>query len=865
MVRRLTILLALVALLQIGTGGTVSAAQQRDATLQLEALVEPPSAPFSAVPVQVTATSGRAARGVITIQSGRDGPPITYEIPVDLPASTPVSISVTVLSTYGGIDLSATLAIDGTDPVSERLQRFPSAMPGSIGVLGLEAPSVVSFSVGGREAAAMQLDDSIIVATGLRHVEVVAASPAALRDLGPAEQEIVLGWVGSGGSLVVAGASGSIDGLLPAEWQADGLPGAGSITYPGIDWQDGLRPTQSNAANLGGSSQSAGVLGRGFDGNYSPATDLVGDAGLRLPGIGLLLSLLGAYILIAGPVAYLLLRRFGRPTSAWGVLPAVALLFTAGAIFAGFSLRGDRSDAHATIIEVQPIGSTARSDVLYTATLRGDRTVVMPQGWNLIATGDNWGGGGSVPITVRPNRTSTELTLGLEAGGAALLAAAGPATGFDQAIVISDVRLDGSVITGSVKNNLAVDVHEVLAFAGRGVGEVGTVPAGTSAAFKVEFESQFDGQAGEFQFWPRPISRWDGRGANDETDISVVGSSSWASWRHNDGWNTFSSGSVGVVGWSDEIESVALGIAKGRTGLVARAQLPAATEPASREAATRHVVVSAADDGNGGFFEAQNFFGFQFSSLVDLTDGDPSDVALAIGENVAALEFWTESGWMAAALPVDGDVVILVPPEATQGTDMLVRTSVPEWTHPMQPGVAVVSAASAEATDAFAVTLRSGAPSFRSVQGSGEFGPFGPFGIPEPIPIRPAPIPRAEVAPSESDTGETLGVDQVLSVGAGAREVIGGQLGFDEYDIFRVAAEPGEAMTVGLETESDLSVQVLTPDGDIALNELAPEEVNRIQVTVRESGMYIIEVRASAQGRDAGDIGSYLLEVERAR
>lgn len=61
---------------------------------------------------------------------------------------------------------------------------------------------------------------------------------------------------------------------------------------------------------------------------------------LDLPSLRLLIPLLGAYILIIGPVNYFVLRRQRRLELAWVTIPVVTLLFSVGAYGLGFQLRG---------------------------------------------------------------------------------------------------------------------------------------------------------------------------------------------------------------------------------------------------------------------------------------------------------------------------------------------------------------------------------------------------------------------------------------------------------------------------------------------------------------------------------------------
>ena len=61
---------------------------------------------------------------------------------------------------------------------------------------------------------------------------------------------------------------------------------------------------------------------------------------LALPPVGGLFAILGLYILLVGPINYLVLRRLGHREWAWATIPALIAIFAIGAYGFGASLRG---------------------------------------------------------------------------------------------------------------------------------------------------------------------------------------------------------------------------------------------------------------------------------------------------------------------------------------------------------------------------------------------------------------------------------------------------------------------------------------------------------------------------------------------
>jgi hypothetical protein len=72
------------------------------------------------------------------------------------------------------------------------------------------------------------------------------------------------------------------------------------------------------------------------------------------PPVGLLGGLLVVYVLLVGVLSYLFLRAIGRRVLLWATVPAIAVLFTAGAYVVGFGSRG--SDYLLTEVQVNRLG-----------------------------------------------------------------------------------------------------------------------------------------------------------------------------------------------------------------------------------------------------------------------------------------------------------------------------------------------------------------------------------------------------------------------------------------------------------------------------------------------------------------------------
>ena len=67
-------------------------------------------------------------------------------------------------------------------------------------------------------------------------------------------------------------------------------------------------------------------------------------ASLALPPIGGLIAILGGYILLIGPLNYLILKRLDRRELAWLTMPALIVVFARRGLRLRIALRGNRRD-----------------------------------------------------------------------------------------------------------------------------------------------------------------------------------------------------------------------------------------------------------------------------------------------------------------------------------------------------------------------------------------------------------------------------------------------------------------------------------------------------------------------------------------
>ena len=267
--------------------------------------------------------------------------------------------------------------------------------------------------------------------------------------------------------------------------------GNGAVAIVGID------PTASwiAASKASDALWRSLVPGRSSSGDVSGSDDsfmvqaVASLPSLALPPIGGLIVLLFGYILLIGPINYLVLRRLDRRDWAWLTMPVLIVVFAVGAYAFGSALRG----GEVLINEVAVVrGAPDVEEGLGSVYVgifspnRGDFQVRVPGGALL-----------SAPV-------STELNGGPDAGAGALdLLQGDPARVRDLSIgfgslrtilaetplpvprLRSDLRLDGGTLVGTVTNESTQKLQGVAIVLGGNSVVLGDLDAGATVPVRL--------------------------------------------------------------------------------------------------------------------------------------------------------------------------------------------------------------------------------------------------------------------------------------------------------------------------------------------------------------------------------------------
>lgn len=178
----------------------------------------------------------------------------------------------------------------------------------------------------------------------LQAIDGVAST--ALADLAGVDEELPASTVASGTLRDAALGLAETDDEASLPLLATMSFGGGRVTYLAVDigaeaFRNGATAPLLWARVLPQQgTTNGGFVDPGMDAESIMTQALAAIPALEVPPAELLLALLAAYILLIGPISYIVLRRIDRRELAWVTAPVLVILFTAGAFGVGSSLKG---------------------------------------------------------------------------------------------------------------------------------------------------------------------------------------------------------------------------------------------------------------------------------------------------------------------------------------------------------------------------------------------------------------------------------------------------------------------------------------------------------------------------------------------
>lgn len=328
--------------------------------------------------------------------------------------------------------------------------------------------------------------------------------PTATIDAAPASLRTLLGVVPDDATDLPALAGDAVAGASTLATVGDRVIaaerayGSGTVAVVGFDptaeWISGTRQAEGLWRRLI-PTRSATSLSFGDDSNMISAAGQLPL--LALPPVGGLIALLGGYILLIGPVNYLVLRRLDRREWAWVTMPALIVAFAAGSYGIGSFLRGSDLIINEVAIVRGAPGTTdglAQSYLGVFSPTRASYQLRVPGGALLSApiSGDFFGGdGNAATLDVLQGDPARVRDLAVGFGTLRTVRAESAAT---VPLVESDLRVEDGRLRGSIRNASDEPLLQPAVVLGGAVAKLDDLAPGASAEVDVALQPGQFGQ-----------------------------------------------------------------------------------------------------------------------------------------------------------------------------------------------------------------------------------------------------------------------------------------------------------------------------------------------------------------------------------
>lgn len=435
------------AVLVLMTPATAAAADGSPVTVEAAVGAAGYVRPDAGFTLSVDLTATRLVTGLLRVQLGNE----VFVEEIELPAGT--------MKRYL-LDLPAPnnqrrLVIDVVEPGADEpltTERIPLAVATDAVLVGVAGDDRLSSTIDALTSSPYNQDlVPVAVASG---VDLAPLDYLVLADAGCCAVEDVADWVSAGGRLVapphVVDAVGLAVGTTTPLTGTDAsvaAVGSGQVVIwdvaPEADgWRTVLRsiPPASTGNAMGGGFVDSFQL-------FEAAAASGSRASLDLPW---LLAALAGYVVVAGPVNVLALRRFGRMEWMWITVPAIGLVTVAGFLLVGRQQTASLHVSQASVIVESGDRVVAESGIVYFAANEGRHTLGFGPDVSARATTDAWFAQGTSATVSRNDDGGTELAFELPSLGAATALATWHPTpsGIDLSTRSSDGSIEVSVTNG---------------------------------------------------------------------------------------------------------------------------------------------------------------------------------------------------------------------------------------------------------------------------------------------------------------------------------------------------------------------------------------------------------------------------------
>ncbi len=255
-------------------------------------------------------------------------------------------------------------------------------------------------------------------------------------------------------------------------------------------WNTVLKEELSaNSGTMGG-----GVSGTNMMSGVSYLLDLFPS--LTLPPFTLLLWLLLGYAIIVAPVLYYVLKKFDKREWAWGLIPLIAVIASAGIYVAGTSGKSSVRTHTLNIVELDGQGQATRSTATALFVPRGGTyNLTFPAGTYVSVTredgvlgGGQSGGSNRQMVRVNPEITDVKLRDMTHRSIAKMWLSKSETTKSGAVKIEASYDAKGN-LQGTVTNGTNGDLSDGALLSGGKIYELGELPQGKSVTVPVSTSS----------------------------------------------------------------------------------------------------------------------------------------------------------------------------------------------------------------------------------------------------------------------------------------------------------------------------------------------------------------------------------------
>lgn len=234
----------------------------------------------------------------------------------------------------------------------------------------------------------------------------------------------------------------------------------------------------------------------GYSGKvFNSGSGLFDMPGLQLPDPILIGLFLWIYIMIIGPLNFIILRRMRRSELAWITIPALVALFSLAAYVLAYQSKGGDLVAIRTTLVNTEAGVQRGTATQYLGLFSPQRRTYSLQGAGdavvneMNAYGYGGGSSGNSPIQVS-NGGATTTVGNVRINTWSLRALMSESQVEAQSPLEADIHLGDNVIEGTVRNRSGVELHDVALLRGDVTQYIGTMASGQRADVKLPLSTR---------------------------------------------------------------------------------------------------------------------------------------------------------------------------------------------------------------------------------------------------------------------------------------------------------------------------------------------------------------------------------------